>query len=65
MHLKEIDDLEVFYTDFTEIRYRRGLAKAQLMPIIDHRSKLAAGHALGESADKIFKREGQIILLKC
>ncbi len=51
MHLKEIDDLEVFYTDFTEIVYRKGLAKAQLMPIIDHRSKLAAGHALGESAD--------------
>jgi len=51
MHLKEIDDLAVFYTDFTEIRYRRGLAKAQLMPIIDHSSKLVAGHALGESAD--------------
>jgi putative transposase len=50
-HLKEIDDLEVFYTDFTEIIYRRGLAKAQLMPIIDHRSKLVAGHALGEGAD--------------
>lgn len=50
-HLKEIDDIEVFYTDFTEIIYRRGLAKAQLMPIIDHRSKLVAGHALGESAD--------------
>ncbi len=51
MHLKEIDDLEVFYTDFTEIVYRRGLTKAQLMPIIDHSSKLVAGHALGESAD--------------
>jgi len=51
MHLKEIDDLEVFYTDFTEIVYRKGLAKAQLMPIIDHSSKLVAGHALGESAD--------------
>ena len=25
--LQEIDDLEVFYTDFTELRYRRGLAK--------------------------------------
>jgi len=50
-HLKEIDDLEVFYTDFTEIIYRRGLVKAQLMAIIDHRSKLAAGHALGESAN--------------
>ena len=50
-HLKEIDDLEVLYTDFTEIVYRRGLAKAHLMLIIDHSSKLVAGHALGESAD--------------
>ncbi len=50
-HLKKIDDLEVLYTDFTEIVYRRGQAKAQLMPIIDHCSKFVAGHALGESAD--------------
>jgi putative transposase len=49
--LEDIDDFEVLYTDFTEIVYRRGQAKAQLMPIIDHRSKLAVGHALGESAD--------------
>ena len=28
--------------DFTKIVYRRGVAKAQLMPIIDHSSKLAA-----------------------
>lgn len=50
-HLKEINDLEVLYTDFTEIVYRRGQAKAQLIPIIDHSSKLVTGHALGESAD--------------
>jgi len=49
--LREIDDLEVFYTDFTEIVYGKGQAKAQLMPIIDHSSKLAAGHALGKSAN--------------
>ena len=49
--LKEIDIFEVLYTDFTEIRYQRGLAKAQLMPIIDHTSKVVIGHALGESAD--------------
>lgn len=49
--LEDINDLEVLYTDFTEILYHRGQAKAQLMPIIDHRSKLAVGHALGESAD--------------
>lgn len=39
-HLKEIHDLEVPYTDFTEIIFRRGQAKAQLMPIIDHKSKV-------------------------
>jgi len=49
--LREIDDLEVFYTDFTEIVYSKGQAKAQLMPIIDHSSKLVAGHALGKSAN--------------
>lgn len=40
-----------FYTDFTEIRYRNGSGKAQLMAIIDHRSKLVVGHALEESAN--------------
>ncbi len=49
--LDAIDDFEVLYTDFTEIIYQRGKSKAELMPIIDHRSKLAVGHALGESAD--------------
>lgn len=48
---EDIEDFGVLYTDFTEIVYRRGQAKAQLMPIIDHLSKLAVGHALGESAD--------------
>lgn len=49
--LDTIDDFEVLYTDFTEIVYQRGKAKTELMPIIDHCSKLAVGHALGESAD--------------
>jgi transposase InsO family protein len=50
----DIDDigaLEVFYTDFTEIRYQRGMARAWLMPIVDHTSKLVAGHALGVHND--------------
>jgi len=38
--LKEIHELEVLYTDFTEIIFRRDLAKAQLMPIIDYKSKV-------------------------
>ena len=47
--LEEIDDFEVLYTDFTQIRYQRGHAKAQWIPIVDHKSKLVLGHALGES----------------
>jgi len=47
--LAEIDDFEVLYTDFTQIWYRRGLTKALWIPIIDHKSKLILGHALGES----------------
>ena len=49
--LERIDDFEVLYTDFTEIRYQKGKTKAQWMPIIDHSSKVIVGHALGESAD--------------
>jgi len=37
------------YTDFTQLRYKRGYAKAQWIAIIDHKSKLILGHALGES----------------
>jgi len=48
-NLASIDDFEVLYTDFTEIVYRRGRAKAQLMPIVDHSSKLVVGYALGEA----------------
>ncbi len=49
--LERIDDFEVLYTDFTEIRYQQGKTKAQWMPIIDHGSKIIVGHALGECAD--------------
>lgn len=49
--LEDIQDLSVFYTDFTQIRYQHGLAAAWLMPIVDHASKLVVGHALGEQAD--------------
>ena len=49
--LEEIDDFEVLYTDFTQIRYQRGYGKAQWISIIDHKSKLIFGHALGESSN--------------
>lgn len=45
-NLEDIGVFDVFYTDFTEIRYQRGMARAWLMPIVDHMSKLVAGHAL-------------------
>jgi transposase InsO family protein len=47
--LEEIDDFEVLYTDFTQIRYQRAHAKAQWIAVIDHKSKLILGHALGAS----------------
>ncbi len=49
--LHDIRELEVLYTDFTEIRYQKGMAKAHLMPIVDHVSKLVVGHSMGENAD--------------
>jgi putative transposase len=50
-HLSSIDDFEVLYTDFTEILYRRGRVKAEMMPIVDHASKLVVGYSLGEAAN--------------
>lgn len=50
--LKDILNFDVFYIDFTQIRYQKGLAKIQLRSIIYHRSKLEFGHKIGESANK-------------
>lgn len=49
--LDTIAELQVLYTDFTAILYREGRAQAQLMPLLDHKSKLVLGHAVGPSAD--------------
>jgi len=46
----EITLFEVLYTDFTELIYADGHQKAQLMPIIDHASKLVMGWAVAERA---------------
>jgi len=48
--LETIGILEVLYTDFTELEFDRGSQKAQLMPILDHASKLVVGWAVGRSA---------------
>lgn len=40
---------EVGYTDFTELIYGQGRRKAQLMPIVEHKAKIALGWALGET----------------
>jgi transposase InsO family protein len=46
----EIDILQILYTDFTQITYANGTKKAELMPILDHKSKLVTGWALGPTA---------------
>ena len=46
--LDEIGPFEVAYTDFTELVYATG--KAQLIPIVDHRTKVCLGWALGPKA---------------
>jgi len=42
--------LQILYTDFTQIIYAGGTKKAELMPMLDHRSKLVTGWALGSTA---------------
>lgn len=45
-----IRPFEVMYTDFTEVVYASGRKKAQLIPIVDHKTKVAVGWAVGERA---------------
>jgi putative transposase len=49
-NLEAIAPFEVLYTDFTELIYAAGKAKAQLTVFLDHCSKLAAGWAVGPAA---------------
>ena len=46
-----ISDLGVVYADFPAVVYRRGRAKAQLMPIVDRGGDLVVEHALGPASD--------------
>ena len=46
--LEEIGPFDVAYTDFTELVYATG--KAHLIPIVDHRTKVCLGWALGPKA---------------
>jgi putative transposase len=48
--LDRIQPFEVLYTDFTELVYADGRAKAYLIALVDHTAKLAAGHAVDERA---------------
>jgi transposase InsO family protein len=45
-----IQPFQVAYADFTELVYANGRRKAQLIPIVDHASKLVLGWAVGERA---------------
>ena len=47
---ERIEPFEVAYADFTELVYANGRAKAQLIPIIDHATKLVLGWAVGDRA---------------
>jgi transposase InsO family protein len=49
--LEDIGLFEVAYTDFTELLYADGTAKAYLISIIDHTSKLVYGWAVGQQAN--------------
>lgn len=46
---KTISLFEVCYTDFTELIYGCGKRRAQLMPIIEHVSKISLGWAVGNT----------------
>ena len=48
--LTAIECLHVLHTDFTELVYANGRAKAHLIPLLDHTSKVVLGWALGERA---------------
>jgi putative transposase len=50
--LETIGVFDVFYTDFTELVYAHGKAKAHFMPILDHTSRFCLGWALGERANR-------------
>ncbi len=49
--IKDPKPFQVFYTDFTEIRYANGRKRSYLMPILDHNTKWVAGWAVGEHKD--------------
>ena len=55
--LETIELLEVFYTDFTELVYANGKAKAYFMPILDHASRYCLGWALGDQANRTLALE--------
>lgn len=42
--------LQVLFTDFSELVYARGGKKAQLMPMVDAKSRVVVGWSLGETA---------------
>ena len=54
---EEIRPFQVLYTDFTELIYRNGGAKAWLIPLLGHRTKMAFGWAVGERANTVLALE--------
>jgi putative transposase len=54
--LASIGPLDVLYTDFTELVYAGGRAKAHLIVLLDHLTKLVLGHAVATSANTALAR---------
>mgnify|MGYP006313005091 CR=1 FL=1 len=49
---RKMESLQSLVTDFTEIRYAGGTRRAHLMAMVDLRSALAPGWAVGPTADR-------------
>lgn len=64
-HKSQIGPLEVLYTDFTELVYADGVAKASLIPILDHTTKLVAGFAVGEGANSVLALPAWSMAKRC
>ena len=52
LSLEEVAPLSLFYTDFTELKYRNGKKKVYFMPLVDHVTKWAPGWAVSKSSNR-------------
>lgn len=50
--MEDLTPFSVFYTDFTEVKYRNGAKKAYFMLLVDHVTKWAPGWAVNKSPNR-------------